>query len=293
MKDILTSSKTITKSFTTSYCRAKHNQKARYIHKYYLPQDLKPRISLADIIAIMHELDDWNVFKGDLPETPPCCAIHYSDLCADKTIPSHEVRLVIQAIADYLADRKDELTENENQAAININTCLTEWEKKLLSECVRISEEMEHRVRSDDPWLTDYEIDLKVTFFVRDDDPFSEENNPEANENDIDSEAQLLCSTSLLLNGLIFAKDVNSLEYCGIGDGQDHKESSLNENSIFQVQHCSTFHDLYSCLGVPMKHMRRIGRVYSDIKVYHQNGVEIDLAGEQPIASQDEPRIRN
>lgn len=218
-----------------------------------------------------------------MPDQPPCCAIHYSDLCTDKTIPDHEVRLILQAIADYLADHNSKLTEDENRAAINLNTWLTEWEIKLLSECIRISEEMERRVKSNDPWLTDYEIDLEVTFFARDDDPFSERNNPEGYENDIDSEAQLLCSTGLLLNGLIFSKDVNSPDYCGIGDGRDHKESSLHENSIFQAQHCSTFHDLYSNLGVPMKHMGRISKVNSDIKVYCQNCVEIDKEKNNPL----------
>lgn len=275
-----------------SYDQAKYNHEARYIHKYYVHKDLKNRIILADIVAIMQEMNDWNVFKRDIPQTLPSCYIHYLDLCANKSITGKEVKLVLQAITSYFADRKGELTESENRAAINLNAWLTEWEKKLLHECVRITEEMECRVRSSDPWLTDYEIDLEVSFYLREDDPFSEENNPDADEYDIDSEAQLLCSTGFLMNGLIFAKDVTSTEYWGIGDGQDHKENSIRNDTIFYEKHCSTFHDLYSRLAVPMKHMGRIGRVYSDIKVYYQNGVLIDLKSEPPFESQDEPRVR-
>lgn len=294
MKETSTSLSPTTKSLTTSYSRARYKHVARYIHKYYLSRALQPRIFLADIIAIMHELDDWNVFKNELPERAPCCVVHYEDLLTEKVIPSREVELVLHAIASYYDDWQCELTEDEKRAAVNLNTWLTEWEKRLLSECVRRTEEMELRVKSIDPWLTDYEIDIEVQFYIRDDDPYSEDNNPDVNEYDVDSDAALLCSTVLLMDsGQIFAKESTSPDYWGIGDGQDHKESCSRNGAIFQDKYCSTFHDLYSRLGVPMKHMGRIGRVYADIKVFYQNGVSIDLAGDQPVAAQDEPRIRS
>ena len=292
MNEISLPAGTPTKFLTTSHDKAKYNSKARYIHKYYLPQDLKQRISLADIIAVMFDLDDWDVFKGVLPEQPPCCNVHYSDLYTNKTIPGLEIGVVLRAIAAYFADCKCELTEDENRAAVNLNSWLDEWEKKLLSECIRISEAMEQRVQSSDPWLTDYEIDLVVDFYIRDDDPYSEDNNPAANKYDVDSDAALLCTPLLVGCGPIFAEDITSPGYCGIGDGQDYKESKTLNCSIFHEKHCSAFRDLYSFLGVPMKHMGRIGHVCTDIKVYHQNGVAIDLDSVQIVASQDEPRIR-
>lgn len=282
------------KSLTASYSRAKHKHEARYIHKYYLSLDLQPRVFLADIIAIMHELDDWNVFKRELPECIPDCVVHYKDLFIKKIISGHEVELILHAIVNYFDDQRCELTDDENRAAINLNTWLTEWEKRLLSECVQRTEEMELRVRSSDPWLTDYEIDLEVSFYVRDDDPYSEDNNPDASEHDVDSDAALLCSTVFLMDiEKISAKESKSPDYWGIGDEKDHKESSYPNDPVFQAKHCSTFRDLYNRLGVPMKHMGRIGRVYTDIKVYHQNGVTVDLIGEHPVACQDEPRIRS
>lgn len=280
------------KFLTTSYNKAKYNSKARYIHKYYLPNDLKQRIFLADIIAVMFEFDDVAVVDVVLPENIPCCNVHYSDIYADKIISSIDVGLMLQAIVAYYADCQCELTEDENRAAVNLNAWLAEWEKKLLSECIRFSEEMEQRVQSGDSWLTDYEIDLEVEFYIRDDDPYSEGNNPDSNEYDVDSDAALLCTTLLVGCGPIFAKDITSPGYCGIGDGQDYKEGSPCNGTIFRAKHCSTFHDLYSRLGVPMKHMGRIGRVYSDIKIYYQNGVAIDLAGDRTVVSQDAPRVR-
>ena len=277
-----------TKSLTASYSKAKYKHKARYIHKYYLPRTLQPRIFLADIIAIMHELDDWNVFRNELPERAPCCVVHYEDLLTVKVIPGREVWLVLEAITNYLDDWHCELTDEENRAAINLNKWLTEWETRLLSECVRRTEEMELCVKSLDPWLTDYEIDLEVDFYARDDDSYSEDNNPDASDHDVDSDAALLCSTVLLMDsGKISEKESNSPDYLGIGDRKDHKEFSHRSDTVFREKHCSTFHDLYSRLGVPMKHMGRIGRVYTDIKVYHQNGVVIDLTGDQPVSSQD------
>jgi hypothetical protein len=265
-----------TKFLTASYHRARHRPQARYIHKYYLSQELKQRIFLADIGALMHNLDDWDVWRGKFPDIIPCCVVRYNDLLLEKTIPGHDVEVVLQAITTYFADTHSVLTKDENQAAINLNTWLMGWEKKLLAEGIRQRKEMEQQISSGNGGLTDHDIDLEVevSFYVSDDDPFSEDKNPEASEHDVDKEASLLCSV-LLPND--FSEDATSLDYWGIGDARDYNDghSSGLEDSIYEARHCITFHELHSHQCIPMKHMGRIGVVISDIKILHQNHQEI------------------
>lgn len=121
--------------------------------------------------------------------------------------------------------------------------------------------------------------------------------NPDADNHDVDNDASLLCSTKILfMIGPIFAKEVENPDYSGIGDGKDHNDQHgpglRRKSSIYEVEYCSTFHELYSQLHVPMKHMGRIGYFATDIKVFHQYGICINVAGEKTIADQAEPRIR-
>lgn len=289
---------TAIKRLSADYRLAKRDHMAKYIHKYYLPQELKPSVFLADIQAVMNGDEELAVGADPVADTVPCCIVRYDDLGLERTIPAHEVELVLQSIAAYFKDFNSDLTDEENRVAMNLNSWLTGWEKSLLAECIRITEEMEQKVRSGESWLTDYEIDLGVNCYVRDDDPFSEDNNPKVHDHE-DSDVSLLCTAKLLIGGgLVFAREAAAPDYWGIGDDHDHNDRHglgldlCHKSSIYVARHCAIFHELYDHLNIPMKHMGRIGRVWADIKVWHQNAISIDTKGEITVSVQDEPRIR-
>ncbi len=273
---------TATKSLTAIYRKAKHNGKARYIHKYYLPQELKARVFLADICAFMNEINDWCVWEMRLPETLPSCVIHYSDLCLDKTILAHEVRLVLQAMIAYFKDARGKLTEDENQAALNLNDWLTKWEKDLKAECCQIRKEMDQKLSSGGQWLNEYDIDVEVWFFVRDDDYAYDNDSPE-NDHDVDHDSSMLCEIDLLICLPSSPEDSAGLYQIDADEDIDYNDQrSLNPiHSIYSAKHCQTFHELYSHQGIPMKHLGRIGTVCADIKVLHQNVADVDVPGEK------------
>ena len=151
----------------------------------------------------------------------------------------------------------------------------TEWEKSVLTEHLRITEEMEQRIKSGGIWQVDYDIDMVVTFYVHDNDPYSDVNNPDADEHDVDCDASLLCTTGQSDGGRIFLKDISDLNYCGMGDGRDHNDRPGCNGSIYEEKHCWTFHEICDHQHVPMKHMGRIGGVDFELTVLHQNYQEI------------------
>ena len=278
------------------YRRSECEHQSRYIHKFYLPQELRTSIFPVDIDGIFgcfYEDCDFALSHGGIPEHVPDCVIQYKDLEMEKHIDGETVRRVLLAIAEYHGDDMAVLTAEENQAALNLNAWLLEWEKDLLNRCIQVSNDMEQQVRAGDRWLSDYEIDMETEFYVRDDDPYSEANMPDGSRDDIDSNIGLLCTIKHLEDLPLFRKpEDDGLWY--IGDDQDHNDrprGSRNEE-IFNVRHCATFHELFSHMHMPVKHAGRIGRIYTDIIVRHQNGIWIDLKGERAVAVRDEPRIR-
>jgi hypothetical protein len=281
---------------TVRFEKLYNNHDARYIHKYYLPQELKARIFPVDINGIGRCLsnDDWHgVWEGRAPEYVPNCLILYKDIGLEKRIDAETARRVLLAAAAYHADCSAELTAEEEQAAMKLNAWFIEWEKDLLDRCYKLGTEMERQVRSGDSWLTDYEIEVEVDFYVREDDPFHLNNMPDAQNEDIDKDTSLLCTMkdSLCMRNVMRKNE----DYWGIGDNQDHSELSglASEGDGFNhVRECLTYHELFSQYQFPRKHAGRIGYVSTDIVVRHQNGITIDLKGDKAIAVRDEPQVR-
>ena len=268
----------------------------RYIQKYYLPQDLRDKIYPADIEGIRRCFyDECELWKGCIPEKLPDCVIKYKDIGMEKRIDGVTARQVMAAYLVYDEECRAELTPEEEQAVINLNHWLIEWEKQLLARLIQISEAMERQVRSGDSWLTDYEINVTVGFYARDDDPFSYENTEGFWKGNIECDSQLLCETSMICRGPISAAEAAKEDYWGIGDSVDHNDFRHyydGHEDERPERHCYTFHELYDHVPFRRNHMRRIGYVSTDIEVQHQNGISVDLSGEQPVVEMDEPRIR-
>ncbi|WP_298432903.1 hypothetical protein [Geobacter sp.] len=256
----------------------------RYIHKYYLPLDLKRMVCPADIDAIERSVtdnDQHGLWEGIVPAEVSGCTIYYKDLRLEKRVECDVTRRVLLACAEYYKDCRAELAPEEIRAALALNELLAGWEKSFRDECVRLTEEMEQRLRSGDPFLTDYEIETEIYFYLQEDDPFSD--NQAASKDDWDRDTSLICTIKDSLRGKITAAEAADPDYYGIGDDQDHNDCyALTDNPVCQVRHCATFHELYDHLRIPFKHMGRIGMIWSDIKVWHQNAIDIDVRLSRP-----------
>lgn len=272
--------------YPVQYRSSEHSWPERYIHKYYLSPDLKRIIFPVDIGAIESLQENADRLAGDNPDI----TIYYKDLGLEKRVSGEVSRQVLEACNAYRFDCRAELTPEEVRAALNLNDWLAEWEKKLRDDCIRLNKEMERRLRGNDSFLTDYEIEMEIDFYLRDDDPFYD--NDDTNSHDWDIDTSLMCKMECRC-GKITAEEVTAPDYRGLGDDKDHKEARHSSNPVYQVRHCFLFHELTSHLYVPLKHLSRIGRVFTDIRVWHQNGTMVDLQGEKIVAQKDEPFIAN
>jgi len=275
------------KHLTINYRDNEWNHKHRYIHKYYLSAEDKGKLLPVDLVALEESLDEdhRDLWRGIVPEIVKGCTIIYQDIGAEKCVDSDLARRGLLAIAAYYKDRRAKLTPEEVRAALNLNEWLREYEKTLLAKLLSIEEELKNGLRGNDPFLVDYEIDLKLDFYLREDDPFYD--NEEANKYDCDSHSALMC----IMKYIDYHEGVISTpNYRGLGDDQDHSNICNIEHSdpVYRVKHCTLFRELIDHSHVPLNHLGRIGMIWANIEVQYQNMVDIDLSGERIVVRQED-----
>src|ERR1017187_1276977 len=85
-----------------------------YIHKYYLPNDLKALFCPADIEAVQ-KLATWESHPSRylIPNPVPALTIHYKDINAEKRMTPKQLCTVLAAMNTYEKDVNSELTAVE------------------------------------------------------------------------------------------------------------------------------------------------------------------------------------
>lgn len=259
-----------------------------FIHKYYLAPEDKGKLFPVDIRALEvlscsgveygleGNLDLW---RSIIPEQLPDVTIYYQDLKLEKTVDANLVRRGLQAIAAYRRDILRDATPEEARAALQLNDWLRNYEKTLAAKYLDLENGLKHGLSGADPFLVDYEIALEMKFYLREDDPYFD--NEAANEHDWDMDAGLMCNLKYLFTPSCL-KEFDDPDYFGIGDNQDHNDAHGRSRTdpVLHARHCMLFHELTSHHGVPIRHLKRIGRIWTDIKVQYQTAVEIDLSAE-------------
>lgn len=266
-----------------------------FIHKYFLapedkaklcPSDISVLNILADRLAEFcdDELCDDELCDGSCttPHVAPSFAtIYYKDVKLEKQVDWGVVQRGLSAIEAYDQDCSAELTLEETRAALNLNDWLRNHEKILLARMLAIKQQLQQEMRSDAAFLADYEINLMLDFYLREDDPFFEDELSSCD--DWDMETARMCYMECFVASNLTKADVDDPDYFGLGDNQDHNDMrNCNlDNPVYQSKHCWLFHELISHCGVPIKHLIRIGAVWADFQVIHQHTVTIDLSGER------------
>ncbi len=273
------------KYITVRYSRSDVFDSSHFIHKYYLSNEDKRNLFPVDINALetMACLDDeisadfWN---GVIPEDLPECTIVYDDVGLEKYVDCSLVRRGLLAVSSYRKDQRAELATEEVRAALNLNEWLREYEKILLAEQLSIEKEIKNGLRGSDTFLVDFETELTLDFYVREDDSFYENN--DADKHDWDRHSALMCRIKYLVASTS-SDAINNPGYRGLGDTKAHNyiRSIDHNNPVYRARHCSLFRELTEHCGVPFKHLIRIGTIWANIEVIYQNAFEINLRDER------------
>lgn len=273
-----------------NYRNSDYFNSSHFIHKYYLSHEDKGKLFPVDIDAIERSVggdDDIDFRRGIIPENLQGCTIFYRDIGLEKQVAGDLVRRALLASSQYWQDCNVELTPEEVRAALHLNEWLRGYEKTLLAKQLLIEKELKDGLRGKDPFLVDYEIELKLDFYLREDDPFYD--NDDANQHDWDSHSALMCRLKYI-SAYTSKSNVDTPDYRGLGDDQDHNyiRDSKHVNPVYRAKHCSLFHQLADHCDVPFKHLIRIGMVWAEFEVLYQNMVDIDLTGKEIVARQDD-----
>lgn len=136
----------------------------------------------------------------------------------------------------------------ERDCLEHLNQQLFSLEKRLFPDIRKKYAGLTARVNDPNDWLDDFELDIEVTFYLREDDPEYEEN----------------CDNVLTQFSCSYQED---LEW-GFGW---HSENYMEPYDYFAGQrHCYTYHQLYDHQYLDWRDLLRIGRIELNIKVEEQ-----------------------
>ena len=238
----------------------------KYIFKYYLPMNLKRTLTVEDVSAIYYDLNQL-ISDEEIPSQYEYddYIICFTDTHCERKLDKSLVGEIVKACRAYMNDDRKQPTAEEIRAALEMNKRLVALEKDILKECLSLNTTLQKRIADKDAFLSDYEIDYTIDFYISEDDPFYDERCP-TNENEI-----------LYRTGGHFFKggDVYSTDYDGIGSDYNWTEVLDPLDPIRKEKHCWLFHQLYGHSALPVKDIIRIDQIWTDIKVCYQNDIRL------------------
>jgi len=147
------------------------------------------------------------------------------------------------------------LSEQNLQKLQEFNKRVHTTQEKILNEAIKLDDELIKRVEDADDLLDDYEIELEIAFYLKEDDPSYEED-----------EDNILETLNEYLKG-ISQIDIKT----------DHRWSSNHNEFLHQTNHpmkdqfhCWLYHCLYDHTHLNWEDILRIGTIWIDIKVDYQ-----------------------
>lgn len=151
--------------------------------------------------------------------------------------------------------KRFEPTETNRAKLQRLNDQLTVIQEEVNKEVQEIKEGLKGRLRDQKDFLTDYEIEIELEFYLRDDDP-------EYSEDEDSILVTLRCG-----------------DYIGAEDEEDLDYADGPMETFLPGPHCYLFHSLYDHITPKNLHwsdLLRIGSVWVDIEVTYQNHYQLE-----------------
>ena len=150
----------------------------------------------------------------------------------------------------------------KNSKLIKFNKQLHLFQDRIIKEAKKIDSELIKRVNDKDDELDDYEIDLQVSFYLKDDDPDYREDQD---------------NIIAILND--YVKGISLPDYTEFDfrwDETNHCEFQYWDwHEMKDEHHCWLYHCLYDHTSLTWEDIMRIGSFWADIRVKYQYNYEM------------------
>jgi hypothetical protein len=152
------------------------------------------------------------------------------------------------------------MTREERLCLLHLNKQLFEIEKKLQKEALEVINNMDKRVNNENDWISDYEIEAEISFYLREDDPAYS-----------DKDDNILAVFSECLSILKYAN--HSL----LASEENWNDFGLPDidNPDQNEHHHWFYHQLYDHTKIKWEDMLRIGDIWVDIKITLQHHLRL------------------
>ena len=158
----------------------------------------------------------------------------------------------------------ENLTLQQKDHLMKINKRLKQIEERFKREVINQVKTLESRLNDSEDWLADYEMELKIDFYIKESDPDYKEGED--------------CILYTYFDHFKHKWQDKEDEYFGFGDNADHSEFRHREHDLTKGdRHCYSFHDLvdHSLLG--WANILRIGSICVSTEFVHQNFFDFEL----------------
>jgi len=208
---------------------------------------------VTDVFLVTHRLNNFyyfdfttyvQTFKKDISDL---FGITVDLSCNGTALDNH--RFLSDYIPLSIQEKKYDLAKVDT-----INERLIQIEKDIYSRWLKLKTNLDRELSDQDDWLSDYEIELKIDYYIDESDHLY----------DVNTDSILLTREFFLGKGVSIGNMIN--------DSEDHTEAGHTKN--FTSPHCYTFHDLYDHSCISFEEIQRIGRIWVDINVIHQHCYE-------------------
>jgi len=155
---------------------------------------------------------------------------------------------------DPFSLKVDELSAEQINFFSGLNRKLTAIELQIKRECILLIEDGKRRVNDPNDWISDFEINCSVQFYLS-------ENDPTYNQESDNTLAELV--------GVYKEDDWSH----GIADGKNHR-NSFNE-LLKEERHCSLFYLLIEITPLGLANILRIQNIWIDVNLTYQSSCSV------------------
>jgi len=147
-----------------------------------------------------------------------------------------------------------ELSPSQRQSLQQLNNRFMAIEHHVRQEALALIAQLDARVQDPQDWLVDYEIELEVQCWLREDDPAYQEHDD-----------------NILVTFNEYLKSLRDPQHTGIANGYNWNKFQYREGYPMQGEfHCWLYHRLYDHSHLQWDNLLRIGRIWVNMPVIYQ-----------------------